>query len=68
MLRMSSQEIGPDHEETLYLQKYLEKVVRDSGRSDEATEIYNKIKHYGTLILFYQVCNISDHDFSRVFG
>ena len=51
LLRSSSPDIGPDHEETLYLQKYLERVVRDSGRSDEANEIYNKIKKYGELIL-----------------
>jgi hypothetical protein len=47
MLRSSSPDIGPDHEETLYLQKYLEKIVRDIGRTDEANEILNKIKHYG---------------------
>jgi len=47
MLRSTSTDIGPDHEETLYLQKYLEKVVRDAGRTDEANEIADKIKHYG---------------------
>lgn len=54
LLRSSSPDIGPDHEETLYLQRYLEKVVRDSGRTDEANEIFNKIKHYGQFLLrFY---------------
>jgi hypothetical protein len=45
-LRCESPDIGPDHEETLYLQKYLVKVLKHLGKKTEAKEIQDRIVAY----------------------
>lgn len=45
-LRIESPDIGPDHHETLHLQKYLEQALRQQGKNDEADEIAAKLKEF----------------------
>lgn len=42
-LRCQSSDIGPDHEETLYLQKYLAQSLNQQGKADEAAHIEHRI-------------------------
>ena len=42
-LRCQSPDIGPDHVETQYLQKYLEKALRLQNKTKDADEIKNKL-------------------------
>ncbi len=44
-LRCESPDIGADHTETLYLQKYLEKALRMQGKKQEADEIKERLSH-----------------------
>jgi hypothetical protein len=43
-LRTESPDIGPDHHETILLYKYLEEVLRLTGKDKEAKEISKRIK------------------------
>ncbi|KAG7338101.1 hypothetical protein IV203_016970 [Nitzschia inconspicua] len=43
-LRTESPDIGPDHHETILLYKYLEEVLRLTGKEREANEIKKRIK------------------------
>jgi len=43
-LRCDSPDIGADHQETLYLQKYLEKALRQQNKMDEADTIAERLK------------------------
>eukprot|EP00539_Tryblionella_compressa_P017802 CAMPEP_0178854532 /NCGR_PEP_ID=MMETSP0746-20121128/22891_1 /TAXON_ID=913974 /ORGANISM="Nitzschia punctata, Strain CCMP561" /LENGTH=720 /DNA_ID=CAMNT_0020520541 /DNA_START=272 /DNA_END=2436 /DNA_ORIENTATION=+ len=43
-LRTESPDIGPDHHETILLYKYLEEVLRLTGKDKEANEIKKRIK------------------------
>lgn len=44
-LRTASPDIGIDHEETLYLQKYLERALRQQSKIDEANEILERLQN-----------------------
>jgi len=43
-LRCESPDIGADHQETLYLQKYLEKALRQQNKVDEADAIAERLE------------------------
>jgi len=43
-LRTESPDIGPEHHETLVLYKYLEKVLRKLGKTEEADEVAEKLR------------------------
>jgi hypothetical protein len=43
-LRCMSPDIGADHEETIYLQKYLAKSLRQQNKNDEAEHIEKRIE------------------------
>ena len=47
-LRCESPDIGPDHQETLYLKKYLEKALRQQSKTEEADTIAESLKLIGT--------------------
>mmetsp|Transcript_18388 Transcript_18388/g.24514 ORF Transcript_18388/g.24514 Transcript_18388/m.24514 type:complete len:811 (+) Transcript_18388:21-2453(+) len=48
-LRCESPDIGPDHHETLQLQKYLEKALRKLGKEAEADEVATRINEIERL-------------------
>ena len=65
-LRCESPDIGPDHEETFYLQRYLEQALRDQKKEDEANEIKTKLASIGMFeqwsFLFHIFCFINSFD------
>ena len=49
-LRCASPDIGPDHEETIYLQKYLERALRNQKKTAEANDIKQRLVTIGTIL------------------
>lgn len=52
-LRCASPDIGPTHEETIYLQKYLESALRNQKKRAEADDIKERLATIGTSRLSY---------------
>ena len=48
-LRCESPDIGADHQETLYLQKYLEKALQMQNKMEEADAISERLKSIETM-------------------
>ena len=46
-LRSISPDVGPEHEETLYLYRYLEKALKKQKKDSEALEIADKVERIG---------------------
>ena len=75
-LRSESPDIGPDHDECIYLKKYLLQAYREDGKKTEASGLQKEIETLGTysfpkaillIIDFYRhhVNCVSYHYFSR---
>ena len=47
-LRCDSPDIGPTHEETIYLQRYLEHALRNQNKRAEANDIKGRLATIGT--------------------
>lgn len=55
-LRCQSPDIGADHEETIYLQKYLAKALRQQGKQQEAEHIEARIGNLRKSKIYLTAC------------